>query len=178
MAPNTSRPGRSALEDTLGEWLNGNHQATLAELENRIITADTAGALYREMWQDAEDFSDRRDEHFERMLRERDIMLNMLFLDYFRLHIRHESERSFQTTPHIVESINQLRRRAFGEGMYRCALENPQVYIEQVYGEARLRSLARMTPAERLEWEGHPDEIIDLTTEEDTDDEEVIDLTN
>jgi len=31
-----ARVGRSAIEDTLGEWLNGNHQAEVQSLENDV----------------------------------------------------------------------------------------------------------------------------------------------
>jgi len=43
MAPPTQSPareGRSALEDCLGGWLNGNHQAELRDIEDRLEHAE------------------------------------------------------------------------------------------------------------------------------------------
>lgn len=42
MNPNNStQPGRSALEDTLGEWLNGNHQAELEHAQADVEVAES-----------------------------------------------------------------------------------------------------------------------------------------
>jgi len=47
MAPPTNTPareGRSALEDTLGNWLNNNHQAELADMQEQLDHANAIAA--------------------------------------------------------------------------------------------------------------------------------------
>jgi len=46
-----ARPGNSALEDTLGEWLNGNHQATLNEVQRHYDCARTELSVVYDAWQ-------------------------------------------------------------------------------------------------------------------------------
>jgi len=45
------RGGRTAIEDTLGEWLNGNHQAELRELQERYRTCYDELRIVYDAWQ-------------------------------------------------------------------------------------------------------------------------------
>lgn len=122
-----TRPGRSALEDTLGEWLNGNHQAELESV--------------RSSWANQLHHAERYYGNWRRL----DLEIGTIIDD---LHILLEFGQPNRTTlVHLTRLLIDARRTAAGP-------PNADLHAAE-----NLIDLATQ-------------EVIDLTTEEDTEDEE------
>jgi len=169
--------GRSALEDTLGDWLNGNHQAELEAASNRATDAtrlanenEVGMELYRDMWQDSERASAEDRARLEHAMQARDRTINMLLHTCYRLYADHDDEEIGERIDICAHYIEQLRSQATDLFMYECNLQNPSDVMDAAFRESGLESLASMsTEADSenspIDLTGEP-ETIDLTMEE------------
>lgn len=155
-----AKEGRSALEDTLGEWLNGNHQAELQAYHHQAQTANNARQVYRDMWEDAEDMARDNERMYRQQLRARDELINMLYRTFYELHWTpgRETDTSFTREPVLHNMINALRNEALQQVQFRNFLDDPYTMVME----------SREAVERELGNEANP---IDLTTDEDTDEE-------
>jgi len=154
------RVGRTDLEDALGSWLNEEMHAETELLEHRVNDAVTGMALYRELWRDSDDAWSEAMERMKTRVETRDIVINMLTHCCLKLLASNPDEQVESRLQPTIDYVMEMRQRALASGDYNCLLMSTEQIRERVDSELVLQTL------------------VDLSTDEDTEDEhEVIDLT-
>lgn len=173
-ATTQTREGRSALEDVLGQWLNGNHQAEIDEMRlNLINTAvslernTTERNLYQQMWR--EEMQAAESAHFsaEIDMQRRDRLISMLMHTLVKSTIVGATPQILERLHLMRSNMEMLRQDALNAGRYATVLIPFDALEDGVLDEVAAESIS------------DNDSVIDLTTEEEDNDDnmEVIDLT-
>jgi len=157
--------GRTALEDTLGPWLNGNHQAEVAQLRNRLAeeiqratTFQTESALYSDFWRQSMTDAERIANGFEVALMGRERLIGLLLYFAIKGSLNYDmSEADTQQLNICMAYSDELRAFAADNYNYDCQLQPSEYVINRAIEDVAA------------------DDLIDLTTDEDSDDD-VIDL--
>lgn len=175
-ASSQTRPGRSALEDVLEPWLNGNHQAELNELRSDLVATaqslernTTERNLYQQMWREEMQASEGAHMSAEFDLQRRDRLISMLMHTLIKTTIIGATPQVLERLHLMRSNMDMLRQDALNAARYACVLQPFESIEDNVLDEITEEELSTVDT----------NSIIDLTTDEDeTDDEmEVIDLT-
>lgn len=149
---------RSALEDALGSWLDEEQYANTQQLTATMNDAVTGMQLYREMWRDSDDAWGEALERMKTKVEARDIMINMLMHSCLKMLANQPDDVMEERLQPVFGYAEDMRERALTDGTYECRL----------LSQDELRANVNMEITAEV--------LIDLTTDEDTEDE-VIDLT-
>lgn len=140
--------GRSALEDVLGPWLNGEHQQQLAEMQERE-REQYNGMVGRELM-------------FEINLQRRDRIINMLLHTVLKATINGTTPEVLERIHLIRHAVDHLRDAALDNRMYDTQIVPTAQVEDAVIDELAQESIAGMTTDEETD-----DEVIDLTADSD-----------
>lgn len=168
------RRGNDALADTLGAWLNGNHQAELKALSDDIqrkeierLHAEEGRQVYRSMWNQAEDAAEATRYDMQFAIHARDRVLTMLLATTYRYAANHEDAKADDQLELVCRYIDQLIESNV-EQNYETSLLRPADVQDATYQDMLREEIADMSTDEDTE-----DEVIDLTMDSDDDDVEL-----
>jgi len=86
------RRGASALEETLGNWLNNNHQAEIQALQRARDRAEIGADLYKEMWDTSLTGASNEQQRLLTQIESRDMVINMLHHTVYKMLHRTDFE--------------------------------------------------------------------------------------
>lgn len=163
-----------ALADALGGWLTGEYQAEINQLSDDVVAMRSEVAesndmrgIYRDMWQQAEAALEAQRNDMQWAIEARERVINMLFATLYRSTILSTAESTTESQLNLCSSyVDELIDSAAGHA-YNSVLRRPDIICDEVYQEVMREDLAGMT----TESDSSDSEVIDLTTDE------VVDLT-
>lgn len=168
------RRGNDALADTLGAWLNDNHQAEIRALSEDLqrkeierLHAEEGRQVYRSMWNQAEDAVEATRYDMQFAIHARDRVLSMLLATTYRYSAKHPDATADEQLELVSRYIDQLIETNVDQN-YETSLLRPADVQDATYQDILREELVDMSTDEDTE-----DEIIDLTMDSDDDDEEL-----
>jgi len=150
---------RTALEDSLGMWLDAEHHANTQDLTRTMNDAVTGMQLYREMWRDSDDAWGAALERMKYKVEAREIVINTLTHAILKMLTEQPDDIMEERLQPVFDYVQDMRGRALANADYDCRLMSQ----DDMRSNVNLEITAQV--------------LIDLTTDEDTEEDEVVDLT-
>lgn len=163
------RGGASALEDTLGEWLKGNHQAEVGLLQLQLDEAISRAALYRtesqlyaDYWRESMAETDRVASGLEVAMMGRERLISLLMYQVIKGSLQYDMrEEDAEQLRVCMRYAEELRMFAQEHYNYECMIRPANEVTDRALEDIAMEELEGMTTEEDSEHE-----VIDLTGEE------------